>query len=183
MINNQLRKYKFGFEAFFNNKKYNNDLTNIVQKIHDANKVLVLGNGGSCTIATHFSEDLAKMLHIPSFVFNDAALITCLSNDYSYEDAMKEWLEIYYPNSILTGVSDKALVILISSSGESKNVINAAKYIPNKNNIITLTGFKSNNTLSQLGNINVHIPINDYGICESIHATFLHIILDELIDS
>jgi len=172
-----LNQYQIAFENYLYSENCTRDLKIVIDKIKKHNKILVLGNGGSCTISTHFGEDVAKICGIPTLVFNDAALITCLSNDYSYQTAMQEWLKIYY------NVND--LVILISSSGNSANILNAAKWVK-PDDLITLTGFEKNNKLLSYGeavkSLNVYVPIKHYGIVESIHATFLHMVLDTLIE-
>jgi phosphoheptose isomerase len=98
-------------------------------------------------------------------------LITCFANDYKYENWVVEAIKAYS--------SKKDLFILISSSGTSKNIVNAAQYCK-KNNIdlITLSGFKKNNPLSQSGNINFHVESEDYNFIEMTH----HIILVSIVD-
>ena len=82
------------------------------------NKILIFGNGGSAAIASHFSVDITKNCGLRCINFNESDLITCFSNDYGYENWMKEAVNFY---------GDKGdVIILISSSGQSKNLINAA---------------------------------------------------------
>ena len=139
-------------------------------KLHN-NKVYIIGNGGSASIASHVSVDFAKIAKVPSSTFNNANLITCFSNDYGYENWVKEAIKSY--------TSNKDLVILISSSGISLNIIKAAEYC-NKNNIklITFSGFNSDNPLSKLGDINFHIKSENYNHIEMTH----HIILLSIVD-
>ena len=93
------------------------------------------------------------------------------SNDYSYKNSLSKFIEIYS----LEG----DLIILISSSGESENIIRAAKKAISQNlTLITLTGFKDDNTLSKLGNININIPIEHYNIVENTHQIILTTCLD-----
>ena len=111
-------------------------------------KTLVFGNGGSAAIASHFSLDLTKNAGVRCVNFNEPSLITCLANDYGFENWISKAMEIY---------SDKGdLLILISSSGTSKNMVNAAniskKYKINK--VITFTGFNKNNPLNNWLRIN-----------------------------
>ena len=80
-------------------------------------KVLIFGNGGSAAIASHFTIDLVKNTKIKCINFNEASIITCLSNDYGYENWVKKCIEYY--------ASKGDMVIIISSSGQSKNMINA----------------------------------------------------------
>ena len=73
------------------------------------NKTMILGNGGSAAIASHVSVDCTKNAGIRLVNFNEADLITCLANDYGYENWMAKAIEFYG--------DDNDLVILISSSG------------------------------------------------------------------
>tara|TARA_Y100001970_G_C14249993_1_gene871099 strand:+ start:1350 stop:1898 length:549 start_codon:yes stop_codon:yes gene_type:complete len=134
-------------------------------------KVYIVGNGGSSSIASHVSVDFAKVANIPSDTLNNANLITCFANDYGHDNWVKEAIRAYTkPNDML---------ILISSSGTSKNIVNAAKYCQdNKILLITLSGFDINNPLAQLGNVNIHIPSEKYNFIEMAHHTILVSIVD-----
>ena len=128
-----------------------NDSVNLIANTKkNKNKIYIVGNGGSSSIASHVSVDFAKVAKVNCSTFNNANLITCFANDYKYENWVVEAIKVYS--------SKKDLFILISSSGTSKNIVNAAQYCK-KNNIdlITLSGFKKNNPLSQSGNINFQI--------------------------
>ena len=74
-------------------------------------------------IASHFSVDLTKNAKVRCINFNEADLLTCFSNDYGYE----KWIE----NAIKYYCDKGDMLILVSSSGESKNIVNAAKYFKN----------------------------------------------------
>jgi len=171
-------KYQKEFKNYFeSNIIQNNTLLSIelFNKLSLNNsKVFFIGNGGSNSICSHMMEDFSKIKKLKTFSFSDPALITCFSNDYGYDNAITEWLKIYFdPNDIL---------VSISSSGKSANIINATKYASSlSKNIITFSGFENNNPLSSLGIINFHIPINNYGIVECYHQVLLHIILDSII--
>lgn len=172
-------------------KKYNNDFINLVKlddnnlkKIYDIykyilkikkkkKKIIIAGNGGSAAIASHFSVDLTKVSKIRSINFNESDLITCFANDYGYENWIKEALKAYH--------DEGDLVILISASGNSKNMINAAKYINKKNNnLITYTGFYGKNELSKMGKINITVNSVNYNMIENIHQCWLLILIDLL---
>ena len=134
-------------------------------------KVFIVGNGGSSSIASHVSVDFVKVANIPSDTFNNVNLITCFSNDYGHDNWVKEAIRAY------TNKND--MLILISSSGTSKNIVNAAKYCKeNRISLITMSGFNIDNPLSKLGNINIHIPSNKYNFIEMAH----HIILVSIVD-
>ena len=130
-------------------------------------KIFVIGNGGSAAIASHVSVDFTKNIKIKTFNFNDDSIITCFSNDYGYERWVAKCVELY--------AEKKDILILISSSGKSKNMINACKAAKKKkiSKIITLTGNKKNNPLSKLGNINLWVDSNVYNHVENIHQIWL----------
>ena len=119
------------------------------------NKIMIFGNGGSAAIASHFSVDLTKNAKVRCVNFNESDLITCFSNDYGYENWVKEALRFYLDN--------QDLVIIISSSGKSKNMINAAKFLKKKKNkFVTFTGFDGKNSLSKYGNLNFVVNSKKY---------------------
>ena len=135
------------------------------------NKIYIVGNGGSSSIASHVSVDFTKVAKINCSTFNNANLITCFANDYKYENWVVEAIKAYSLR--------QDLFILISSSGTSKNIVNAAQYCKQKKiNLITLSGFKKNNPLSQSGNINFHVESEEYNYIEMTH----HIILLSIVD-
>ena len=138
-------------------------------------KILIFGNGGSAAIASHVSVDLTKNANIRSVNFNEADLITCFSNDYGYERWIEKAIDFY--------ADEKDILILISSSGKSKNMLNACKAAKNKNlsKIITFTGHDKNNPLSRLGDINFWIDNKAYNFVENIHQIWLLTIVDLII--
>ena len=135
-------------------------------------KVIIFGNGGSAAIANHFSVDLTKISKIRCVNFNESSLLTCFSNDYGYENWVKKTLEFH------ADAGD--LIILISSKGESKNMINACKYSRKKKffPVITLTGFKKNNSLSKIGHINFWVNSKIYNHVENTHQLLLLSLVD-----
>jgi D-sedoheptulose 7-phosphate isomerase len=139
-------------------------------------KVIVIGNGGSSAIASHVSIDLTKAANIRAVNFNEASLLTCFSNDYGYELWADKAIEFY---------ADKGdIVILISSSGQSKNIINAALKAKELDlNLVTLSGFKKSNPLRNLGDINLWVDSDHYNTVESTHQTWLLSIVDYLISN
>ena len=144
----------------------------IIKAKKNNSRVLIFGNGGSAAIASHVSVDLTKNVKVKAMNFNEADLITCFSNDYGYEKWIEKTIEFYGDK--------KDIIILISSSGKSKNMINACKAAKRKkiSNIITLTGNKKNNPLSKLGNINLWVDSNIYNHIENIHQIWLLSICD-----
>ena len=148
--------------------------TLIQAKINNA-KIMIFGNGGSAAIASHVSVDLTKNANIRSVNFNEADLITCFANDYGYERWIEKVLDFY--------ADDKDVLILISSSGKSPNMINACKAARNKkmSKIITFTGHDKNNPLSKLGDINFWINSKAYNFVENLHQVWLLTVVDLII--
>jgi len=137
-------------------------------------KVIIFGNGGSAAIANHFSVDLTKACNIRCVNFNESSFLTCFANDYGYENWVKKTLEFH--------CDEQDLVILISSSGESKNMIKAAKFIKKKTlSLITFTGFKKNNSLSKIGDINFWVNSKKYNYVENVHQIFLLSLVDYIV--
>ncbi len=158
----------------------------IIQKIIEAkeellkvknngSKIMIAGNGGSAAIASHFSVDITKNAKIRAVNFNEADLITCFANDYGYEKWVEKAVDFY---------ADKNdVLILISSSGKSLNMINACKAAKNKkvSKVITFTGHDKNNPLSKLGDINFWIDSKAYNFVENTHQLWLLTIVDLII--
>ena len=120
--------------------------------------------------------DFSKNGKILSRTLSDSAMLTALSNDYSYENAMLEFLKI-------EGVTKDDLVITISSSGNSPNIISVLKYCK-ENDIksLALSGLKKDNKSVELADYSIYVPMKTYGMVECIHQIFLHLILDELME-
>ncbi|MCO5144084.1 MAG: SIS domain-containing protein [Oligoflexia bacterium] len=142
--------------------------------------IFVGGNGGSSAIADHLLCDWVKGTciqhkehNLKVFSLNSSpSLLTAVANDYGYEHTLSYPLEIYGKNG--------DVVVLISSSGNSPNIINAAKLALKKNmTIIGLTGF-SGGELKHLSTINLHIPIENYGMVEDAHQMIMHVIAQQV---
>ena len=103
-------------------------------------------------------------------ILSDPSMITMLSNDFGYNKAYQKFLEFY--------VERNTLVIIISSGGESENMVNCAKWCEeNKVAYGVLTGFEETNTLRKISKSalwNYHIDSKNYGVVECVHQIFLH---------
>jgi D-sedoheptulose 7-phosphate isomerase len=139
-------------------------------------KIIIAGNGGSAALASHTSVDLTKNANIRAINFNEADLITCFSNDYGYDRWIEKALDFYADSG--------DLLILISSSGTSKNIVNAGKRAKELGlNIITFSGFEPENPLRQMGDINFWLDSRAYNIVEITHSVWLLAIVDQIIGS
>ena len=131
------------------------------------------GNGGSASIASHITVDLWKNAGIRSMAFNDSSLLTCLGNDLGYEQV--------FAAPLLKFASRGDVVALISSSGKSANMLAAARAARKRGcRLITLTGFKPNNPLRAMGDVNFHVPSGEYGFVETVHAAISHAFVDNI---
>jgi len=133
--------------------------------------IIILGNGGSSAVASHISQDYTKQLTKRCFTFSDPSRLTCYINDYGMEAAYAKFLEEFSTPS--------TLVILISSSGESDNIYNAAAFCENtKVPFVVLTGFQENNKIredfSQSAEMEYWVASESYGVVECMHQIFLH---------
>ena len=142
----------------------------------EANKKLIfIGNGASASISSHMSTDYWKNGGIRAIAFNDSSLLTCISNDYGYKHVFEKPIEMFAD----TG----DILIAISSSGKSENILNGVKAARVKNcHIITCSGFETNNPLRNLGDLNFFVPSKDYGPVEILHLSILHCIVDCIIE-
>ncbi|MDP7465690.1 MAG: SIS domain-containing protein [Candidatus Marinimicrobia bacterium] len=140
-------------------------------------KTLIFGNGGSAAISSHFSVDLTKNAGLRCVNFNEADLITCFANDYGFERWVEKAVDFYG--------DEGDLLIVISSSGSSKNMLNGVKAARNGNfqAVVTLSGFAEDNPLCQLGDINLWIDSRAYNFVENIHQVWLLAIVDLIIGS
>ncbi len=144
------------------------ELKSLVNKFK---KIIIIGNGGSNAIASHISVDYTKWLNIPTFSFSDGPMLTAYINDFGIEEAYKQFLSNF--------ASPDTFIILISSSGNSMNIINAAKYCEDNNlKYAGLSGFNFNNYLNSMNaDFKYHVNYNSYGVVELAHETLLHSIV------
>jgi len=146
----------------------------ILKTKKDKGKLIFAGNGASASIANHASLDFTKQGKINSVNFNESAFITAFSNDYGYENWVQKAFEFY--------AKKEDTAVLISSSGNSQNIVNAAKYAKeNGINVITFTGFSNSNPLKAIGDINFWLDSKAYNIIEGVHQLWLLSICDLII--
>lgn len=145
-------------------------LSSLLRKCHQkGGKVIFIGNGGSAAIASHMSVDYSKNKGIRAVSFSaNTAMMTCLANDYGYEQVFAKQIEYYgRPEDV---------VVIISSSGKSPNILAAASQAVESDLAarVTLSGMNPNNSLRKRGNLNFYIPCTDYGLVELAHLALLH---------
>ena len=137
---------------------------------HTHLRIIILGNGGSNSVASHISQDYMKFHNKKVSILSDPSMITMLTNDFGYNDAYQKFLEYY--------VEKDTLVIIISSGGESLNMLKCVDWCEdNKIDYGVLTGFEENNTIrGEATNalFNYYINSKSYGVVECVHQIFLH---------
>ena len=163
-------------------------LTNIINNISEeqilelktlvlnSSEIFLIGNGGSNAIASHIAVDYIKFLNKRCYIPNTSDLLTMIVNDYGAENMYSKFIEYYHNNS-------NQLAILISSSGNSKNILQAANKCKDLNiPMVTLTGFENSNLLNNFKSDNIKLKYwvenNNYGIVEMAHHIFLHSIIE-----
>lgn len=133
-------------------------------------RIIILGNGGSSSVASHISQDYMKFRDKKVSILSDPSMITMLTNDFGYENAYQKFLEYY--------VEKETLVVLMSSRGESKNILNCLVWCEENNHDYgILTGFFPDNTIrTRATNAlwNYYVSSEDYGVVECVHQIFLH---------
>lgn len=135
--------------------------------------IYLVGNGASASMASHMAADLAKNGRLHTQVFTEASLVTAISNDIAYEDVFA------LPLSMRAEAGD--MLVAISSSGGSPNVLKAARAAADKGmTIVTLSAMKEGNPLRAAGTLNFYVPCSTYGHAESTHAAVLHFWMDRV---
>lgn len=131
------------------------------------NTIILVGNGGSAAIASHMAVDLTKNGRIRARALNDAPTLTCFANDFGYENVFAKQLEAYARKG--------DIVVIISSSGRSPNVLRTA-VTANQMGLdsVRLTGMDPDNALRRGGRLNLYVPCGDYGLVELTHMALLH---------
>jgi len=150
------------------------DMTRFVHR--QENTIFLVGNGASASMASHMAADMVKSCRVRAMAFNDSSLLTAVSNDISYEKSFSTPLDIYG--------KEGDLLITISSSGNSPNIIDAIKAARLlKMDVITISAMNENNGSRRAGDLNFYVPENEYGLVESCHQTILHCWLDMYIET
>jgi phosphoheptose isomerase len=138
-------------------------------------KTVIIGNGGSAAMSSHVAVDLTKNARVRATDFSDASFITCLSNDFGFEKWIAKAIEFHG--------DEGDVLIAISSSGKSPNILNACKSARDRkfSAVITFSGFGSDNPLRTLGDINFWAPSRSYNHVEMAHHVWLVALVDLII--
>jgi D-sedoheptulose 7-phosphate isomerase len=149
-----------------------NQLIARARRTHGAgNHLIFVGNGGSAAIASHMATDYSKNGNVRSLALNDSSMLTCLGNDLGYDQVFAKQIELH--------ARANDLIIAISSSGRSANIVNAVKAAHAAECfVVTFSGFSPDNPLRQAGDMNFYIDSDRYGFVEIGHLTICHAVLD-----
>lgn len=150
------------------------DILTLSKLLQNRDLILLIGNGGSNAICSHLAQDYTKALGKRALSFSDASRLTCYINDYGREEAYSKFVEQFS--------TKQSLCILISSSGNSDNILKTAQYcVQNSIDFIILSGFDENNKLrsqfSKYAKLSYYVASHDYGIVENLHSIFLHAVI------
>ncbi len=158
-------------EKLTRDEAYVRTLEMAVTAAQAGSKQIFIGNGGSAAIASHMAIDFSKNGGLPAVCFNDGAALTCLGNDFGYEEVFSRQIDFH------ARAGD--VLFAISSSGTSKNILKAVDAALAKGcRIVTLSGFSQENPLRKMGEVNFHIAVNQYGIVEVAHTALIHAVVE-----
>lgn len=148
-------------------------------------RIFIIGNGGSASLASHFAQDLVKAtidlnkptgwhsLHAVSLCDN-ISFITAIANDDGYEKIFSNQLKLFYPKK-------DDILIAISGSGNSKNILNCVELAHEYNmTTVGITGFDGGQ-LNKLAQNKVHVKNFDMRQTESSHSLILHFVVEQLL--
>ena len=148
----------------------------ILRAREENRRIFFIGNGGSAATASHFANDLSvgtRSTNLPLRVISltdNNSVITAIANDYGYEYIFVKQLEVLF--------TEGDLLVAISASGNSENLLKAVDYVNSCNGIsIGLTGFDGGKLKGMVDYV-IHVPTEkgEYGPVEDIHMIFDHII-------
>lgn len=146
-------------------------LATILSLAKNSGKIMLIGNGGSASIASHIAVDFWTVAGISATAFNDPVQLTALSNDYGYEHVFAKAIEKF--------ASPGDLLIALSCSGRSANVLQGAKIARQKQcAVITFSGFAKEAPLLTLGDLNFFTDCKSYGHVQIAHLAIIHYLSD-----
>ena len=164
----------------FNNDENHTKIANAIilmsEALSNGNKIISCGNGGSMCDAMHFAEELSGKFRndrkgLAALSISDPSHITCVANDYGFDEIFSRYVE---------AVGNEGDILLgISTSGNSGNVINAVK-VARKQGIktIVLTG-KTGGALAELADLEIRAPQSKYADrAQEIHIKVIHTLID-----
>jgi D-sedoheptulose 7-phosphate isomerase len=158
-------------EALSRTVAYDRALALSMEAAERGNKQIFIGNGGSAAIAGHMAIDFSNNGGMPAVCFNDAAALTCVANDFGFEEVFARQLGYHARGG--------DVLYAISSSGRSPDILLAVEAARRLDCwVVTMSGFRVDNPLCTLGDVNFHVALENYGIVEVAHTALIHAIVD-----
>lgn len=137
-------------------------------------KLVFAGNGASASIAEHGAVDFTKQGKVRGITFHDPNLMTCFANDFGYDHWVAKAIEHH--------ADDGDVAVLLSVSGQSPSVVNAARYAKGRGmRVVAFTGRKPDNPLAQSADLNFFVASDAYNVVENIHSIWLTTTVDYVI--
>jgi D-sedoheptulose 7-phosphate isomerase len=170
--------YSETINSFLADETNKNNLNEAVKLLKNTrgsrSTIYLIGNGGSSAIAEHMAIDFTKNAGLKAMAISGSPMLTTFSNDYGYEKVFQKAIEIF--------AEQGDILIAVSSSGSSKNILNACNAAKNKGmKVITFSGFSGDNPLRKEGDINFWVDSKAFGYVELIHNLLIHYINDAII--
>ena len=179
-IINSIKESRNGLDNMLNDhyliKKIEFASTQISETINQNSKIFACGNGGSMCDAMHFAEELSGRFRedrrgLPAISISDPSFITCVANDFGFENVFSRFLE--------ANAQKNDLLIAISTSGKSKNILRACEFCKeNGVSVISLTGRK-NSEVSKYSDIDICTQNGKYSDrVQELHTLIIHILVE-----
>lgn len=158
-------------ETLSRDQAYDSALALSLEATLRGNKTMFIGNGGSAAIAGHMAIDFSNNGRMPAVCFNDAPALTCVANDFGFEEVFARQLGYHArPGDVLYA---------ISSSGRSQDILRAVEAARRLDcRVVTMSGFRADNPLRAMGDVNFHVALEEYGIVEVAHTALIHAVVD-----
>lgn len=146
----------------------------LADKLRSADRVVLIGNGGSGAACDHMANDLC-LAGVRAMALTNTNNITCAANDFGFQNIFVkqlEWAHVPMARNVL---------IALSCSGKSPNVLNAVAIARGIDySVITFSGFQPDNPLSAAGHMNFYVPSQSYGIVQLAHEALIHCAVDKV---
>ena len=179
-IINAIKESRNGIDNLLNDfsliKKIEFASSQIFETINQKSKIFACGNGGSMCDAMHFAEELSGRFRenrrgLPAISISDPSFITCVANDFGFENIFSRFLE--------ANAEKNDLLIAISTSGKSKNILRACEFCKkNKITVISLTGRK-NSEVSKYSDIDICTQNGKYSDrVQELHTLIIHLLVE-----
>ncbi len=151
-----------------------NEALRVICEVADNDgKIILVGNGGSAAIVSHAQNDLCKAAGVRAMVFNEQPLLTALANDDGYGSVFERPIQLWSePGDLL---------LTVSSSGQSESIIRAIDAAISKHcQVITFSGFNSDNPSRSMGHLNFYVKSSVYGYVETAHTALIHYLTNSI---